>query len=718
MPLPPSIANDDNLVEEYDLLQVTLVDCPGHASLIRTIIGGAQIIDMVLLVIDATKGIQTQTAECLVIAEMTTKNLVVVLNKVDLFPVNEREERLEKVKRNIRAALVGTRFSDVPMVGISACVGGEKVAAVKVDDVNVNANNTMSNAKNNSTAGNSNSNATNANSNATNKHNSNNHHHHQQVPETMNLQGLLDLLNSKIQPPNRSRILTSSFHFAIDHCFPIKGQGTVMTGTCLAGSISVNDIVEFPTLSIQRKIKSMQMFRRKVLRINQGDRAGICVSNVDPKLMERGVAASPDSVKLISGAIAVVKKVVYFRGSLGSGTKFHISVGHTTVMAQVTFWGAKEIQERLRSMRSSGDSADTNTSTGMAPSPPSSSSSSHQDKKKQKGDEKDELKSSSLGGNADIAGLPHLQFDIGEDFIQQDDYLEKIELESGETSVLPLHWAMIDFQTPVYCPVDSLIIGSRLDTDIQSNCRLAFAGRLVQKFDVKNDVSKLRLYTRKEKYGIICRLGDPFKRNDDGKIVRYEVFGTDLFKKETNMTQFIGLHLETENGDIGVIHSSFGTSGKFKVNFPAGVEARNGEKLFLRFKRFTNDAEKKIRQDSQLPSERCGTRIQSEKEKKKQKKSKKQAEKAKAAMVKVEGKISSMKGDALTNGNFEIVVVEGFFTPEVNVREKIGMKVKVSETGQLGSITGSFGKAGKCKVGFPDSIPANLLGKKVELIES
>lgn len=34
-------------------LQITLVDCPGHASLIRTIIGGAQIIDMVLLIVDA-----------------------------------------------------------------------------------------------------------------------------------------------------------------------------------------------------------------------------------------------------------------------------------------------------------------------------------------------------------------------------------------------------------------------------------------------------------------------------------------------------------------------------------------------------------------------------------------------------------------------------------------------------------------------------------------
>ena len=52
-------------------LQFTLVDCPGHASLIRTIMGGAQIIDMIILVVDVTKGIQTQTAECLVVAEVS-----------------------------------------------------------------------------------------------------------------------------------------------------------------------------------------------------------------------------------------------------------------------------------------------------------------------------------------------------------------------------------------------------------------------------------------------------------------------------------------------------------------------------------------------------------------------------------------------------------------------------------------------------------------------
>ena len=577
MPLPPSIQSNQELVERYDLLQVTLVDCPGHASLIRTIIGGAQIIDMVLLVVDANKGIQTQTAECLVIAEMTTQNLVVVLNKIDLLPPKERDEKLKKVKDKIRGTLRQTRFKDAPMVGISACVGGEKVAAAKVDENENSNSNSTSNGGSGGGGG----------------------HGKSEAPETMNLQGLLDLLNSKIQPPNRDRIMNSKFHFAIDHCFPIKGQGTVMTGTCLAGSIKVNDIVEFPTLSLLRKVKSMQMFRRKVTEIKQGDRAGICVSNLDPKLMERGVASSPESVKLISGAIAVVKKITYFKGNLGSGTKFHISVGHTTVMGTVTFWGARELHQHLQKIQNSQDERMGN-----------------------KNGKSEELKSSSLGGNAEMAGLPYLKFNIDEDFIQQDDYLESVEVD-GKTIDLPLHWAMIDFQTPVYCPVDSLVIGSRLDTDFQSNCRLAFAGRLVQKFDVLKDVSRINIYTKKEKEGVICRLGDPFKRDDDGKVVRYEVFGSELFKKETDMNQFIGLHLETEKGDIGVIHSSFGTSGKFKVNFPAGAEVRNGEKLFLRFKRYANDPDKRIRQDSKLPAERCGTRIQSEKDKKKQKKSKK-----------------------------------------------------------------------------------------------
>lgn len=172
-----------NLDQRYDLLQVTLVDCPGHASLIRTIIGGAQIIDMVLLVVDATKGMQTQTAECLVIAEMTTRNLIVVLNKIDMFPEDEREERVRMAEKKIRMALRGTKFEDAKMVGISACVGGEKVAAMGEGGVAVGGVTT-----------------TNANG---------------EVAGTNNIHGLLDLLQSQMRAPNRdTRPSPDRFHFA------------------------------------------------------------------------------------------------------------------------------------------------------------------------------------------------------------------------------------------------------------------------------------------------------------------------------------------------------------------------------------------------------------------------------------------------------------------------------------------------------------------------
>ena len=51
-----------------------------------------------LLVIDVNKGIQTQTAECLVIGEITKDKMIVVLNKVDLLPEKERDEKLNTLQ--------------------------------------------------------------------------------------------------------------------------------------------------------------------------------------------------------------------------------------------------------------------------------------------------------------------------------------------------------------------------------------------------------------------------------------------------------------------------------------------------------------------------------------------------------------------------------------------------------------------------------------------
>ncbi len=67
------------------------------ASLIKTVIGGAQIIDLMFLVIDAAKGMQTQTAECLILGEITCSKMIVILNKIDVFSLEVREKSIEKV---------------------------------------------------------------------------------------------------------------------------------------------------------------------------------------------------------------------------------------------------------------------------------------------------------------------------------------------------------------------------------------------------------------------------------------------------------------------------------------------------------------------------------------------------------------------------------------------------------------------------------------------
>lgn len=50
-----------------------------------------------MLVVDVTKGIQTQTAECLIIGQITCDKMIVVLNKIDLLDESKREATIEKV---------------------------------------------------------------------------------------------------------------------------------------------------------------------------------------------------------------------------------------------------------------------------------------------------------------------------------------------------------------------------------------------------------------------------------------------------------------------------------------------------------------------------------------------------------------------------------------------------------------------------------------------
>ncbi|XP_075165379.1 eukaryotic translation elongation factor, selenocysteine-specific [Haematobia irritans] len=271
---PEQIKSDHPDIEQ---IQITFVDCPGHASLIRTIIGGAQIIDMMILVIDAQKGIQTQTAECIVIGALLKRKLVVVINKIDMLePQEKRTTTLKKLDIKLRKAISSTAFGDhFPIFHVSAqtCEG---------------------------------------------------------IPE------LVEGIKSHMVLPNHR--LDEPFLMYVDHCFSIKGQGTICTGTVVQGSVNVNDTIDIPSLKEQRKVKSIQMFRKPVSTAIKGDRIGVNLTQFNANTMERGILCQVGYMHLIYAAVIQLRRIEYYKYAIKSKTKFHISVGHNTIMAHITLF--------------------------------------------------------------------------------------------------------------------------------------------------------------------------------------------------------------------------------------------------------------------------------------------------------------------------------------------------------------------------------------------
>ena len=104
------------LLEKY---LVTLVDGPGHADLIKISASSVEIIDCALIVIDINKGPQVQTGEHLIMIEsLNIKKIIIVLNKIDLFTGDIKEE-IKKTREFFSSTSFGHKM---PIFAVSAKV--------------------------------------------------------------------------------------------------------------------------------------------------------------------------------------------------------------------------------------------------------------------------------------------------------------------------------------------------------------------------------------------------------------------------------------------------------------------------------------------------------------------------------------------------------------------------------------------------------------------
>lgn len=100
---------------------VSFVDCPGHDTLMATMLNGAAVMDGALLLVAANETCpQPQTAEHLAAVEiMKMKNIIVLQNKVELVSMDQAILQEEEIKQYLR----GTCAEKAPIVPISAVMG-------------------------------------------------------------------------------------------------------------------------------------------------------------------------------------------------------------------------------------------------------------------------------------------------------------------------------------------------------------------------------------------------------------------------------------------------------------------------------------------------------------------------------------------------------------------------------------------------------------------
>ena len=215
-----------------DVLRVGFVDVPGHERFVRNMLAGVGGIDIALLVIAADESIKPQTREHLDILKLLgVRHGITVLTKSDAVD----KETLEVVRMEVEEFLRGT-FLEPPksaVIAVSALTGE-------------------------------------------------------------GLETLKDALAAAAlhSPARDSDALT---RLPIDRVFTMKGFGTVVTGTLIAGTIRREDELEVFPIGRRVRVRGVQVHGAGADVAVAGQRTALNLAGVSTKDLARGMTLAPTS---------------------------------------------------------------------------------------------------------------------------------------------------------------------------------------------------------------------------------------------------------------------------------------------------------------------------------------------------------------------------------------------------------------------------------------
>ncbi len=213
--------------------EISFVDVPGHERFLHNALAGLGGVRLLLLVVAADEGIRPQTREHLEIAELLELPGLIVALN-KVDAVDAETAGLAELE--ITDLLAGTRFSGAPIFPVSALTG-EGVPA---------------------------------------------------------LRAALEKAARQLAPSARD---ADPARLPIDRAFLVKGQGVVVTGTLISGTVAPGDLLELLPSRLAARVRSVEV-HGKPRRAAAGERTALQLAGVELAAIARGMElATPGALR-------------------------------------------------------------------------------------------------------------------------------------------------------------------------------------------------------------------------------------------------------------------------------------------------------------------------------------------------------------------------------------------------------------------------------------
>jgi selenocysteine-specific elongation factor len=277
--------------QDGDPLRFGFVDVPGHERFVRNMLAGVGGIDLVLLIIAADEGIKPQTREHFDICRLLAiPRGITVLTKSDVVDADTLAVVRGEAEDFLRGSFLGTSKSGTsksdtsksPIIAVSALKGA----------------------------------------------------------------GLEELKRELIRVGREvsAKDAEAITRLPLDRVFTMKGFGTVVTGTLVAGAIHKEDELELFPAGKRVRVRGVQVHGAAAEKAVAGERTALNLAGVEKHELERGMVLASPGLLQTSSRIDVKLSLLASARPLKNGARVHLHAFASETIATVKLYEDKQLK--------------------------------------------------------------------------------------------------------------------------------------------------------------------------------------------------------------------------------------------------------------------------------------------------------------------------------------------------------------------------------------